>query len=348
VPKPGEIWRFNAQGDTLEEIGKTNAESFYRGAIAEDIDLFMKKMGGFLRGSDLASFYPEWIDPISVNYRGYDIWEIPPNGQGIVTLLGLNILENFNFPYGKEHPDTYHKQIEALKLAFTDGHQYIGDPRFVKVNIDNLLSKDYAKARSALINDEALEPSPGNFEKSGTVYLCTADEEGNMVSWIQSNYIGFGSGIVLPERGISFQNRGFGFNMDPQSVKYVVPGKRPFHTIIPGFITQAGKPLGPFGIMGGPMQPQAHLQVISSLVDFNLIPQAALDAPRWMWQEGKNILLEPDFPFFISTALMRQKHNIKISTDDTGFGRGQIIMRMPNGTYAGGTEKRADGYIAVW
>jgi gamma-glutamyltranspeptidase/glutathione hydrolase len=348
TPEAGEIRRFPAQAASLREIGKTGAESFYRGAIAGDIDIFMKEAGGFLRGDDLASFYPEWVEPISVNYRGYDIWEIPPNGQGLVALLSLNISENFSFPYGKDHPDTCHKQIEALKLAFADGHRYIGDPRFVPVDTASLLSKDYAKKRSSLIGERALESEPGSLGKSGTVYLCAADREGNMVSWIQSNYRGFGSGVVMPERGISFQDRGYDFTLERDSVKYVLPGKRPFHTIIPGFITKGGKPLGPFGIMGGPMQPQAHFQVVSSLADFDLNPQAALDAPRWQWDRGKRILLEPEFPYPLAEALILKGHGIEYADSPMNFGRGQIILRQDNGVYTAGTEKRADGYIAVW
>jgi gamma-glutamyltranspeptidase/glutathione hydrolase len=348
TPRPAGIRRFPALAAALREIGRTGAESFYRGAIAEDIDRFMKEQGGFLRGGDLASFHPEWVDPISVNYRGYDIWEIPPNGQGLVALMALNILENFSFPQGKDHPETCHKQIEALKLAFADGHRYIGDPRYVETDLKTLLSKEYAEKRSTLIGEEALEPAPGSLEKSGTVYLCAADREGNMVSWIQSNYRGFGSGVVLPSRGISFQDRGYGFTLDRESVKYVEPGKRPFHTIIPGFITKDGKPLGPFGIMGGPMQPQAHFQVVSNLVDFDLNPQAALDAPRWQWDEGKKILLEPDFPSPLAEALLLKGHHIEYETTPMGFGRGQVILRDQAGVYAAGTEKRADGYIAVW
>jgi gamma-glutamyltranspeptidase/glutathione hydrolase len=348
TPRPGEIRRFPALASSLREIGRTGAESFYRGPIAGDIDRFMKEQGGFLRGGDLASFRPEWVDPISVNYRGYDIWEIPPNGQGLVALMALNILENFSFPLGKDHPGAYHKQIEALKLAFADGHRYIGDPRYVEADLETLLSKEYAKKRSALIGEEALEPEPGSLEKSGTVYLCAADRDGNMVSWIQSNYRGFGSGVVLPERGISFQDRGYGFTLDRESVKYLRPGKRPYHTIIPGFITKDGKPLGPFGIMGGPMQPQAHFQVISNLVDFDLNPQAALDAPRWQWDRGKKILLEPDFPSPSAEALLCKGHEIEYENTPMSFGRGQVILRDEAGVYAAGTEKRADGYIAVW
>jgi gamma-glutamyltranspeptidase/glutathione hydrolase len=260
----------------------------------------------------------------------------------------LNILENFSFPFGKDHPDTCHKQIEALKLAFADGHHYIADSRFAAPPVEGLLSKEYAKSRAALIGGTALLPKPGKPSGSETVYFCTADAEGNMVSWIQSNFAGFGSGIVIPENGVSFQNRGSAFTLDEKSVKYLIPGKRPFHTIIPGFITREGKALGPFGIMGAAMQPQAHLQVVSNLVDFALNPQAALDAPRWMWLEGKKVQFEPGFPSHIAEALAEKGHEISYHINDMPFGRGQIIRRLPDGVYAAGTEKRTDGYIAVW
>jgi gamma-glutamyltranspeptidase/glutathione hydrolase len=348
APAAGDLVRLPALAAAIREIGRSGAESYYRGKIAAAIDAYMRQIGGFLRAGDLAVFYPEWVDPIGVNYRGYDIWEIPPNGQGMTALMALNILENFDFPQGKDHPDTIHKQIEALKLAFADAHAYIADPRVSPVDAPALLSKTYAKKRGALIGEEAGDPACGKPEASGTVYLCACDGEGNMASYIQSNYLGFGSGTVLEEWGIAFQNRGFGFTLDRNSVKHVQPGKRPFHTIIPGFITKDGAPLGPFGIMGGPMQPQAHLQVVSSLVDFRLNPQAALDAPRWQWVEGKKILLEPAYPLHTAAALNRRGHQVSYELGEAGFGRGQIILRLPNGAYLAGTEGRADGYAAVW
>jgi gamma-glutamyltranspeptidase/glutathione hydrolase len=347
-PSAGDLVRLPAMAATIREIGRTGAESYYRGEIAAAINAYMKKTGGFLRAEDLGAFRPEWVEPVGVNYRGFDIWEIPPNGQGVTALMALKILENFDFPQGKDHPDTLHRQIEALKLAFADAHAYIADPRVRPLDTAALLSGEYARKRSALIGEEAIEPVCGKPEASGTVYLCAADGEGNMVSYIQSNYMGFGSALVLPELGIAFQNRGFGFNLDRDSVKYVLPGKRPFHTIIPGFITKDGRPLGPFGIMGGPMQPQAHLQVVSGLVDFGLNPQAALDAPRWQWVEGKKILLEPAYPLHVAAALDRRGHQVSYEINEGSFGRGQIIMRLPNGAYMTGTESRADGYAAAW
>lgn len=348
APSPGDLVRLPVMAETIREIGRTGSESFYRGEIAAGIDAYMKKTGAFLRAEDLEAFSPEWVEPVGASYRGFDIWEIPPNGQGMTALIALKILENFDFPQGKDHPDTIHKQIEALKLAFADAHAYIEDPRIRPVNVEALLSGEYARKRSALIGEEALEPVSGKPEAAGTVYLCAADGEGNMASYIQSNYLGFGSALVLPERGIAFQNRGFGFSLDRDSVKYVLPGKRPFHTIIPGFITKDGLPLGPFGIMGGPMQPQAHLQVVSSLVDFGLNPQAALDAPRWQWVEGKKVLLEPAYPLHTAAALGRRGHDASYELNEGSFGRGQIIMRLPNGAYMAATEGRADGYVAAW
>jgi gamma-glutamyltranspeptidase/glutathione hydrolase len=348
APAAGDMVRLPAMARTIREIGRSGAESYYRGEIAAEIDAYMKQIGGFLRAEDLAAFHPEWVEPVGTNYRGFDIWEIPPNGQGMTALMALNILENFDFPRGKDHPDTIHKQVESLKLAFADAHAYIADPRVVPVDVAGLLSKTYAKGRSALIGEDAIEPEQGKPDGSDTVYLCACDGEGNMVSYIQSNYSGFGSGMVLAERGIAFQNRGFGFTLDKNSVKYVQPGKRPYHTIIPGFITRDGAALGPFGIMGGPMQPQAHLQVLSSLIDFGLNPQAALDAPRWQWVEGKKVLLEQGFPLPVAAALSRRGHQISYEHNETSFGRGQIILRLANGSYLAGTEPRADGYIAVW
>jgi gamma-glutamyltranspeptidase/glutathione hydrolase len=347
-PSAGDLVRLPAMAATIREIGRTGGESYYRGEIAAAVGAYMKKTGGFLRAEDLAAFYPEWVEPVGANYRGFDIWEIPPNGQGMTALMALKILENFDFPLGKDHPDTLHKQIEALKLAFADAHAYIADPRVRPLDTAALLSGEYARKRSALIGEEAIEPVSGKPEAAGTVYLCAADGEGNMVSYIQSNYMGFGSALVLPELGIAFQNRGFGFNLDRGSAKYVLPGKRPFHTIIPGFITKDGLPLGPFGVMGGPMQPQAHLQVVSSLADFGLNPQAALDAPRWQWAEGKKILLEPAYPLHVAAALERRGHQVSYELNEGSFGRGQIIMRLPNGAYMAGTESRADGYAAAW
>lgn len=344
----GEVWASPDHAKTLQTIAETGAEAFYRGDLAEKIDWFSRLNDGFIRESDLANYYPEWVEPVSINYRGYNVWECPPNGQGIVTLMALNILENYDFRI-KESIDTYHKQIEALKLAFTDGKKYITDPHYMENKISELLSVDYARTRSRFIGEKATSPLPGTLPKGGTVYLSTADGEGNMVSFIQSNYMGFGSGIVIPNTGIALQNRGHTFSLNPNDANALMPGKKTYHTIIPGFLTKGDIPVGPFGVMGGYMQPQGQLQVLMNTIDFGLHPQAALDAPRWQWVSGKTIMVEPDFPNEMAQALARKGHDIKVALDSGTFGRGQIIWRdHQTGVLVGGTESRADGIVAAW
>lgn len=345
--RPGQLWKSEYHAKTLEEIGATNSDSFYKGDLADKIDNFSKKFNGLIRKSDLEKFEVEWVKPISVNYRGYDVWEIPPNGHGIVALMALNILKNFELR-NKESFDTYHKQIEAIKIAFADGKRYIADPRYMDVSVESLLSEEYGKRRAELIGNTATLPKPGTPDKGGTVYLATADSEGNMVSYIQSNYMGFGSGVVIPETGISLHNRGNNFNMIEGHVNCVEAGKKPYHTIIPGFLTKDNIPIGPFGVMGGFMQPQGHVQVISSMIDFNLNPQDALNAPRWQWMKDKNIDLETTFNKAISQQLEFAGHKVNINNSHLTFGRGQVILRDKNGVYTGATEPRTDGYVAVW
>ncbi|WP_246944394.1 gamma-glutamyltransferase family protein [Bacillus pinisoli] len=348
APKIGEMWSSPGHASTLREIGETNAESFYRGNLAKKISDFSKQHNGFITEEDLADYQPEWVQPISVNYRGYDVWEIPPNGQGLVTLMALNTLKGYEFSE-RDNLDTLHKQFEAMKLAFTDGKKYITDPRKMKVSVEDLLSESFADQRRSLIGEEAVTPEPGTPSKGGTVYLATADEEGNMVSFIQSNYMGFGSGVVVPGTGISLQNRGHDFSLDPTHDNALEPGKKTYHTIIPGFLTKGNVPVGPFGVMGGYMQPQGHLQVVMNTVDFGLNPQAALDAPRWQWTEGKKFQVEPNFPLHLAQALARKGHQIEVALDTGGFGRGQIIWRDPEtGVLTGGTESRTDGSIASY
>lgn len=345
--KPGQIWKSEYHAKTLEEIANTNADSFYKGDLADKIDAFSRKYDGLIRKSDLEKFEVEWVKPISVNYRGYDVWEIPPNGHGIVALMALNILKNFEFK-NRECFDTYHKQIEAIKLAFADGEKYIADPRYMDVSIKSLLSEEYGKQRAKLIGETAILPTAGQPDKGGTVYLATADDEGNMVSYIQSNYMGFGSGVVIPETGISLHNRGNNFNMIKGHANCVGSGKKPYHTIIPGFLTKDNIPIGPFGVMGGFMQPQGHVQVVSSLIDFNINPQDALNAPRWQWMKDKKIDIETTVAKTIAEQLSFAGHKININMSDLSFGRGQIILRDNEGVYTGGTEPRTDGYIGVW
>ncbi len=348
APEIGEVWRSPGHAETLRSIAETNAESFYKGDIADKIDAFSKQYDGFLTKEDLAQYKPEWVDPIHTNYRGYDVWEIPPNGQGLAALMALNTLEGYEFPE-KESTESYHKMIEAMKLAFVDGQTYITEESHMSVDVNDLLSKAYAEERRKLIGEEAITPEPGTPPKGGTVYLATADDEGNMVSFIQSNYMGFGSGLVVPGTGIALQNRGHNFSMDPSHDNSLEGGKRTYHTIIPGFLTKGDQPVGPFGVMGGFMQPQGHVQVVMNTVDFLLNPQAALDAPRWQWMGDKTVTVEPHFPNHIAQALARRGHNIRVTLDGSGFGRGQIIWRNPDtGVLYGGTESRTDGSIAAW
>ncbi|RDI40102.1 gamma-glutamyltransferase family protein [Falsibacillus pallidus] len=348
APKIGEMWKSPGHAATLRSIAETNGESFYKGELAEKIDSFMKEHDGFLTKEDLAGFEPEWVDPISVNYKGYDVWEIPPNGQGIIALMALNIAKGMEFKE-KDSIDTFHKQIEAMKLAFTDGKAHVTDIKHMTTAVEELLSEGYGNARRSLIGDEAILPDPYTPPKGGTVYLAAADGDGNMISYIQSNYMGFGSGIVIPGTGISLQNRGADFSLDESHPNALKPGKRTYHTIIPGFLTKDGKAVGPFGVMGGYMQPQGHFQVVMNTVDFHLNPQAALDAPRWQWMEGKKILVEPHFPNHLAQGLARKGHQIQVATDTGSFGRGQIIWRdEKTGVLMGGTESRTDGAIAAW
>lgn len=348
APRVGEIWRSESHAATLRSIAATNSESFYRGELADKIISFSKKYNGFLSNEDLAGYWAEWVEPIKVAYRGYEVWEIPPNGQGLVALLGLNIVKGFSFSE-KESIETYHKQIEAMKLAFTDGKVFITDPLHMKTDIAGLLSDTYGSLRRGEISEEALLPRPYQPPRGGTVYLAAADGEGNMVSFIQSNYMGFGSGIVVPGTGISLQNRGHDFSLDPEHPNALRPGKRTYHTIIPGFLTKGSQAVGPFGVMGGYMQPQAHMQVVMNTIDFGLNPQAALDAPRWQWLEGKKVQVEPHFPNHIAQALVRKGHQIEVALDTGGFGRGQIIWQNPEtGVLMGGTESRTDGAISAW
>ena len=347
APRPGEVWCSGYHASTLKAIAETNAEAFYRGELADRIDQYSRKYGGYIRKSDLEAFMPEWVEPIKVNYRGYDVWEIPPNGQGLIALIALNILKGFEFD-AQGTAETLHKQIEAIKLAFADGKKYITDSMDMSVDVKDLLSDTYASERRKLISSTASVPEPGTLPKGGTVYLATADSEGNMVSYIQSNYMEFGSGLVVPGTGIGLQNRGHCFSLDPAHDNCLKPGKRTYHTIIPGFLSKDDRPVGPFGVMGGFMQPQGHVQVVMNTVDFGFNPQAALDAPRWQWIEGKRVSVEQDIPTHILRELMDRGHEIHCSLEHGAFGHGQIIWRDEVGTLEGGTEPRTDGAVVGW
>jgi gamma-glutamyltranspeptidase/glutathione hydrolase len=348
LPRAGDILVLKNHGATLSAIAETGAEAFYRGDLTERILADSREFGGFFSREDFASYEPEWVEPLSVNYRGYEVWEIPPNGQGIAALMALNILKEFEFGSSREAPGTFHLQWEAMKLAFSDALAHIADPRFMETDYREWLRPEYGARRAKEIGPVALLPRAERPPQSGTVYLCTADREGNMVSYIQSNYQGFGSGVVVRGTGIALQNRGYDFSLDPRAPNALGPGKRCYHTIIPGFLTKEGKPLGPFGVMGGYMQPQGHVQVVTNLVDFSLNPQQALDAPRWQWTRGKNFSVESRFSAEIARALAAQGHEVSIALENVSFGRGQIILRQDNGVLVGATESRTDGSIAAW
>ena len=347
APQTGEMVKLPDHAKTLRILADSYCESYYRGELAQKLVEFSDKTVGYLSLEDLAEYHAEWVEPVHINYHGYDVWEIPPNGHGITALMALNILKDMEIG-AKDTGDTFHKQIEAMKLAFADGMHYIADPRYMQTRVEELLSEAYAAQRRALISETALEPTHGKPFCGGTVYLCTADGEGNMVSFIQSNYKDFGSGIVLPGYGINLNDRGAGFSLDPELDDYLAPRKKPYHTIIPGFLTHEGEAVGPFGVMGAYMQPQGHVQVIMNTVDWLLNPQSALDAPRWQWIAGKEIWLESSVAPEIVEDLRRRGHEVRVLEDDTTFGRGEIIWRDSNGVLAGATEPRADGVVAAW
>lgn len=347
APKTGELVTLPDHAKTLRILADSYCESYYRGELAQRLVEFSDKTGGYLSLEDLADYRAEWVEPVHINYHGYDVWEMPPNGHGITALMALNILKDMEIG-AKDTGDTFHKQIEAMKLAFADGMHYIADPRYMQTRVEELLSDAYAAQRRALIGETALEPTHGKPFCGGTVYLCTADGEGNMVSFIQSNYKDFGSGIVLPGYGINLNDRGAGFSLNPELDDYLAPRKKPYHTIIPGFLTHEGEAVGPFGVMGAYMQPQGHVQVIMNTVDWLLNPQSALDAPRWQWIAGKEIWLESSVAPEIVEDLRRRGHEVRVLEDDTTFGRGEIIWRDSNGVLAGATEPRADGVVAAW
>ncbi|RAM66229.1 gamma-glutamyltransferase [Herbaspirillum rubrisubalbicans] len=347
APQAGQLWRSDGHAATLQAIAEDGAESFYRGALAEQIAAFLQHAGGYLQAADLAAFQPQWVDPIGVNYRGYEVWEIPPNGHGMVALMALNLLKAYDFTE-RDTLATYHRQIEAIKLAYADGLAHIAEPAHMKVTVQQLLSDAYADERRKLIGPRATLPVAGDPSRGGTVYLCTADAEGNMVSFIQSNYMGFGSGLVVPGTGIALHNRGNNFTLEAGHPNVLAAGKRPYHTIIPGFMTRNGQAVGPFGVMGGFMQPQGHVQMVMNTVDFGLNPQAALDAPRWEWEKGNKVSIEHTTAEHLFRGLGGLGHEVSWSGNQLGFGRGQIIWRNDEGVLCGGTEPRTDGCVAAW
>lgn len=345
APEEGQIWSSPTHAKALRSIGETYAQSFYQGEIAKAIDAYSKAYDGWIQYDDLAQYQPEWVDPISIAYRGFDVWEIPPNGQGIAALEAIGILDRFDVAQ-MDQATRIHTQIEAMKLAFKDAFAHVGEPRNARIDYQALLQSSYLDQQAKQIHEQANRFEDITPYGSGTVYLASADQDGNMVSYIQSNYMGFGSGLVVPGWGIALQNRGHNFSMDPLHPNVVSGRKRSYHTIIPGFLTKNGRAVGPFGVMGGFMQPQGHLQVISNTIDLHLNPQSALDAPRWQWMKDQEVLVEEHMPLEIVEELTRRGHDVSVSNIPALFGRGQIIWRDDQGVYAGGTEMRADGQIA--
>ncbi len=343
-PAAGDVVRLPAHAETLKRIAVTKAEAFYRGATASRIAAFAAETGGLLTTDDLAAHESTWVDPISVPYRGVEVHEIPPNGQGIAALAALRLLEGFDL--GKTARDTvesFHLQIECMKVAFADAYAHVADPARADVPARGMLDADYLAARRRLGGERAGAPAAGAPPRGGTVLLVTADSDGMMVSFIQSNFHGFGSGIVVPGTGIALQNRGYGFSLEKGHPNEIAPGKRPFHTILPAFLTEDGRPVGPFGVMGGSMQPQGHVQMVVNQVDYGWNPQASLDAPRWRWIEGLKVAVEPGVPDAVVRGLRERGHDVVVEPPSAAFGRGQIIRRLVNGSYVAGSDPRADG-----
>jgi gamma-glutamyltranspeptidase / glutathione hydrolase len=350
APRAAEIFANPEFATTLRTIAEYGPDSFYHGSLAQQIIQAIRADGGVMGESDLANYKAEWVEPIAIEYLdGYTFHEIPPNGQGLAALMALNIVKGFglgNGPFGSA--DYYHMLIEAMKLAFADAAAYIGDPRQADIPVDALMSDRYTRHRRSLISrDRALFPEPGDPSTNGdTVYLTVADEAGNMVSWIQSLYMGFGSGLTAGNTGIQLQNRGANFSLQPGHPNEVSPGKRPYHTIIPGFITRHGQPWSSFGVMGGFMQPQGHLQVGVNLVEFEMDPQTALDAPRFNWLRGREVALEAAIDERVRSDLVRRGH-VLLPAGEGYYGGGQVIVRDPDsGVLIGGSEHRNDGAAA--
>ena len=345
--RAGDVFRWEEYAQTLEELAATGCESYYRGPLMEQIVAFSRATGGYFCEDDFRNYKPEWVEPISTDYKGYTVCEIPPNGHGITVLMALNLLKGLKLSDQKDCADTYHKILESIKLAFADTRTYVADPRYMRTRVEDLLSEEYAARRRALISEQALTPEAGDPSCGGTIYLCTADPQGNMVSFIQSNYTTFGAGVAIPGTGISLQNRGANFSLDEGSDNCLAGGKRSYHTIIPGFLMRDGEAVGPFGVMGAFMQPQGHVLVVVNTVDYHMNPQEALDAPRIQWTGGKHIQLEREVPAHIVQDLARRGHEVEIVNSNLHMGRGQIIWKTENGLYIGGTEPRCDGTVAA-
>ncbi|MBS4727634.1 gamma-glutamyltransferase family protein [Mycobacterium sp. SM1] len=347
APKPGQLVTLADHAATLEKIAATNGEAFYRGELAARLEAHARAHGGAMRASDLAAHRPDWVDTISIGYRGYTIHEIPPNGQGIVALIALGILEHFDLvSLPVDSADSVHLQIEAVKLAFAAARPRLADIDHMPLRPARLLDTEYLTGRAALIDPTRARPGPAEAPGGGTVYLAAADASGVMVSMIQSNYLGFGSGVVVPGTGIALHNRGANFLATPGHPNQVGPAKRPYHTIMPGFVTKDGTPVMSFGVMGGTMQPQGHVQVMVRIVDHGQNPQAACDGPRFRWAQGMQVSSEPGFSEPTREELRRRGHEL-ITADGYQFGSCQAIWRLDDG-YLAVSDPRRDGQAAAF
>jgi len=342
-PDPGEVMTLPDLGETLETVATEGADAFYEGPLADRIAEAVRDRGGLLAADDLADFEPEYVDPVSTTYRGAEVYELPPNNQGLVALEALNVAEELDAGgYDYDSPERVHYFAEALKRAFHDGHHYITDPEFE--DVPALGSKAYATERAATVGERAGSVSiggPGAPGDGDTVLLTVADEAGNVVSFINSIFGTFGSGVVVPGTGITLQNRGSSFSLDPEHPNRIEPGKRPFHTLIPGLCRFADDDWAAFGVMGGYMQPQGHLQVLSNLLDYGMPLQAALDAPRWRYREDGSLAVEDRFPDGLLPKLARRGHEVVVRPPGD-FGGGQIT-RLDGDVLSGATEPRKDG-----
>jgi gamma-glutamyltranspeptidase/glutathione hydrolase len=353
TPSKGEVFKNPDLANTYKLVASSYGDDFYNGSIAKKISSFIQSQGGLLTNEDMSNYSPEWVTPVSTNYRGYDVWELPPNGQGIAALQILNILENYDIPsMTLDSAEYIHLFTEAKKLAYEDRAKYYADPNFSKIPTSELISKQYANERLKLLNkNKAAQRYDAGLENGDTIYLTVADKYGNMVSLIQSNYRGMGSGMVPENLGFMLQDRGEMFSLDPNHKNSLAGGKRPFHTIIPAFITKDEEPLISFGLMGGAMQPQGHAQIVINLIDFNMNLQEAGDAPRIrhigssqptgeIMVDGGYLSLESSFSDQTRKTLIEMGHRLKY--DKGGFGGYQAIM-LKDGVYYGASESRKDG-----
>lgn len=352
APHVGEHFVLRGAADTLKRIAATRGRDFYDGETAHKLVAHAQAHDAAMSVSDLRNYQPEWVTPIQQQYRGHTLHQIPPNGQGIAALIALGILDRFDLAQRPiDHPDTQHLMIEAMKLAFADVYEHVADGAHMRLTTAQMLSPDYLAARAKLIDLKRAQPfASGHAPQGGTVYLTTADRNGMMVSFIQSNYMGFGSGIVVPGTGVSLQNRGHCFSTDPAHANVVAGGKRPFHTIIPGFLMRDGAPVMSFGVMGGNMQPQGHVQTLVRMLDYHQQPQAACDAPRWKWNHGVSVDVEAGMPRAVLDELRLRGHVLEGFDDPyMDFGSGQFIWRLGDPAvdgYVAASDSRRDGLAA--